>query len=57
MVGPDALVQAATMTPDQLAALGLTVEQIDQARTVVAPAPRVVQLVSLSLALLLTWLL
>jgi hypothetical protein len=43
MVGPDALVQAATMTPDQLAALGLTVEQIDQARTVVAPAPRVVQ--------------
>jgi hypothetical protein len=42
-VGPDALVAAATMTPDQLAALGLTVEQIDQARTVVAPAPRVVQ--------------
>jgi hypothetical protein len=31
------------MTPDQLAALGLTVEQIDQARTVIAPAPRVVQ--------------
>ena len=31
------------MTPDQLASLGLTVEQIDQARTVIAPAPRVVQ--------------
>jgi hypothetical protein len=42
-VGPDALVDAATMTPDQLASLGLTVEQIDQARTVIAPAPRVVQ--------------
>ena len=42
-VGPDALVDAATMTPDQLAALGLSVEQIDQARTVIAPAPRVVQ--------------
>ena len=42
-VGPDALIAAATMTADQLAALGLTVEQIDQARTVVAPAPRVVQ--------------
>ena len=42
-VGEDALVVAATMTPDQLSSLGLTVEQIDQARTVVAPAPRVVQ--------------
>ena len=42
-VGPDALVAAATMTPDQLASLGLTVEQIDQARTVIAPPARTVQ--------------
>jgi hypothetical protein len=43
LVGPDALIQAATMTPDQLAALGLTVEQIDQARTVIAPPARTAQ--------------
>ena len=43
LIGPDALVQAATMTPDQLAALGLSVEQIDQARTVIAPPARTVQ--------------
>jgi len=43
LIGPDALVQAATMTPDQLAALGLSVEQIDQARTVIAPPARTAQ--------------
>jgi hypothetical protein len=43
LVGPDALIQAATMTPDQLAALGLTVEQINQARTVIAPPARTAQ--------------
>ena len=43
LVGPDALIQAATMTPDQLAALGLSVEQIDQARTVIAPPARTAQ--------------
>jgi hypothetical protein len=43
LVGADALVQAATMTPDQLAALGISVEQIAQARTVIAPPARVVQ--------------
>ena len=39
----EALADAATMSPDQLAQLGLTVEQIQQAQTVQAPAARTVQ--------------
>jgi hypothetical protein len=39
----EALADAATMKPDDLAALGLTVEQIAEARKVVAPAPRKVE--------------
>ena len=42
-VGPDALAEAATMSPDQLASLGLTAAQISQAQTVKAPAPRKVE--------------
>ena len=43
MVGPDALAKAATMSPEELTSLGLTVEQIKEAQTVKAPAPRTVQ--------------
>jgi hypothetical protein len=39
----EALAEAATMKPGDLAALGLTVEQIAEARKVVAPAPRKVE--------------
>ena len=39
----EALADAATMKPGDLAALGLTVEQIAEARKVVAPAPRKVE--------------
>ncbi len=39
-VGPDALAEASTMSPDELATLGLTAAQISQAQTVKAPAPR-----------------
>ena len=39
----EALAEAATMSPDQLAQLGLTVEQIQQAQTVQAPEARTVQ--------------
>ena len=42
-VGPDALAEAATMSPDQLASLGLTAAQISQAQTVKAPAPRKIE--------------
>ena len=42
-VGPDALAEAATMSPDKLASLGLTAAQISQAQTVKAPAPRKVE--------------
>jgi hypothetical protein len=42
-VGPDALAKAATMSPDQLASLGLTAAQISQAQTVKAPAPRKIE--------------
>jgi hypothetical protein len=38
-----ALADAATMSPDQLAQLGLTVEQIAEAQKVQAPAPRKVE--------------
>ncbi len=43
MVGPDALAKAATMSPEELTSLGLTVEQIKEAQTVKAPTPRTVQ--------------
>lgn len=39
----DALVDAAQMSPDELAQLGLTVAQIAEAQKVVAPAPRKVE--------------
>ena len=39
----DALAAAATMTADQLSATGLTVEQIEKARTIIAPDARTVQ--------------
>lgn len=39
----EALADAATMSPDQLAQLGLTVEQIAEAQRVQAPAPRKVE--------------
>lgn len=39
----DALAEAATMSPDQLAQLGLTVEQIQEAQKVKAPDPRKVE--------------
>ena len=39
----EALAEAATMSPDQLAQLGLTVEQIAEARRVQAPDPRKVE--------------
>lgn len=39
----EALAEAVTMKPGDLAALGLTVEQIAEARKVVAPAPRKVE--------------
>lgn len=39
----EALADAATMSPDQLAQLGLTVEQIQQAQTVQAPEARTVK--------------
>jgi hypothetical protein len=39
----DALADAATMTPDQLAQLGLSVAQIKEAQTVKAPDPRTLQ--------------
>lgn len=39
----EAIAQAATMTPDQLSALGISAAQLDQARQVVAPAARTVQ--------------
>jgi hypothetical protein len=42
-VGPDALAEAATMSPDKLASLGLTAAQISQAQTVKAPAPRKIE--------------
>lgn len=39
----EALAEAATMKPGDLASLGLTVEQINEAQKVVAPAPRKVE--------------
>lgn len=42
-VGADALADAATMTPEQLNALGLDAAQIDAAQKVVAPEARTVQ--------------
>ena len=42
-IGPDALAEAATMSPDKLASLGLTAAQITQAQTVKAPAPRKIE--------------
>jgi hypothetical protein len=42
-VGPDALAKAATMTPEELSSLGLTVEQIKEAQTVKAPDARTIQ--------------
>ena len=42
-VGPDALASAATMTPEELSSLGLTVEQIKEAQTVKAPDARTIQ--------------
>ena len=42
-VGEDALAEAVTMSPDELAQLGLTVEQIQQAQRVQAPDARKVE--------------
>lgn len=42
-VGEEALVAAAEMDPEQLSALGLTVEQIEEARKVIAPEKRKVE--------------
>jgi len=42
-VGPDALALAAKMDPNELAQLGLTAAQIDQAQKVIAPDARTVQ--------------
>ena len=42
-VGEDALAEAITMSPDELAQLGLTVEQIQQAQRVQAPDAREVE--------------
>ena len=39
----EALAEAAQMSPEDLASLGLSVEQIEKARTVIAPDARVVQ--------------
>ena len=42
-VGEDALVAAAEMDPEELRSLGLSVEQIDEARKVIAPEKRKVE--------------